>query len=436
MTGSWSTSAEGIRVPAPAIARGAVEPPPSKSLTQRAFAVALLARERVEIDRPLVAEDTDRFLAVLVALGFRVERRGGRVVVEPDGPPPAAATADCGAGGTLLRLLTALATTLPGTTRIDGVPRLRERPVGALVTALRSLGAAIEYLGREGHAPLEVSGGGLAGGRVRLDARQSSQYLSALLLAAQRASGPVEIETRGLVSAPYVELTIEVLRRFGGFVERLGTDLWRVEPRTLRGGAIAIEPDLSAAAYPAAAAAITLGDVLLERVSLATRQGDRRLLALLGQMGARVAESERGVRVAGGRLEALDIDAADIPDQVPTLAAIAPFARGTTRIANVAHLRLKESDRLAAMASELRRVGAEVEELVDGLVVPGVWAESPPPSDPVVVDPHGDHRIAMAMTLVGLRRPGTTIGTPAVVAKSWPGFWESMARLAPGAGTS
>jgi 3-phosphoshikimate 1-carboxyvinyltransferase len=276
---------------------------------------------------------------------------------------------------------------------------------------------------------LRVHGGTLAGGRVRLDAGESSQYLSALLLAGQRAGGPIEIEVARLTSAPYVELTIDAIADFGGVVEQTEPGLWIARPSELRGGTIEIEPDLSAAAYPAAAAALTGGDVLLEGVSLASRQGDRRLLELLATMGARVEQEPAGVRVRGERLMGLDDDLSDIPDQVPTLAALAPFACGTTRIRNVAHLRLKESDRLAAMASELRRAGAEVEELADGLVVPGVWAEREPPSSPVEIDPHGDHRIAMAMALVGLRRPNLALRDPRVVAKSWPGFWAAMTSL-------
>ena len=198
----------------------------------------------------------------------------------------------------------------------------------------------------------------------------------------------------------------------------------------LRGGELEIEPDFSAAAYPAAAAAITGGRVEIDGLSRRSKQGDRRLFELLERDGSVGRSGARdGAAVEGGELVAIDADLSDIPDQVPTVAALAPFARGTTVIRNVAHLRIKESDRLAAMSSELRRAGAEVEELEDGLVIPGVWAELRPPADPVTIDPRADHRIAMAMALVGLRRSNLAIADPGCVAKSYPGFWRDLARI-------
>lgn len=416
-------------VPAGGVARGALRPPGSKSLTQRAYALALLARGETVVRRPLAADDTELALGALERFGCTVTRHGAEVAIHP-GARPSEATIDCGNAGTLFRFLTAIATTIPGRWRLDGTPRLRERPVGPLVTALRALGATIESdTGRDGFAPLAVVGGTLRGGSVRLDASESSQYLSALLIAGQSAAEPLTIEVGALASAPYVELTVALVRRFGGQVERRGEGGWQAWPSELHGARYEVEPDLSAAAYPAAAAALTGGDVWLEGVSLATRQGDRRLLKLLRRMGAAIEPEEGGVRVRGGALAAIDDDLSDIPDQVPTLAALAPFARGTTRISNVAHLRLKESDRLAAMAGELRRAGATVDELPDGLVIPGIWADAPPPTHAVTIDPHDDHRIAMAMALVGLRRANLSIGNPGVVTKSWPEFWTELERL-------
>lgn len=429
MTAASSTSTESAVVPAGAVARGTARLPGSKSVTHRAFVLALLARRELRIDRPLISDDTELALAAIARLGCTVERRPEAVVIRPAEEPASGATLDCGNAGTLLRFLTAATATIPGRWKLDGVPRLRERPVGPLAEALAELGVAIDWEGRTGFVPLVVHGGELPGGRVALDAGESSQYLSALLLAGQRAGGPITIEAPRLASAPYAELTAKMIRRLGGTVERPSERLWRTRPSELEGGQIEVEPDLSAAAYPAAAAALTGGDVLLAGVSLSSLQGDRRFLEVLAAMGATVVEEVDGVRVRGGELAAIEGDLSDIPDQVPTLAALAPFARGTTRITNVAHLRIKESDRLAAMTAELRRVGAEVEELPDGLVIPGVWAAAEPPSVPVPVDPHGDHRIAMAMALVGLRRPNVAIRSPRVVAKSWPGFWETLGSL-------
>jgi len=432
MTGSWSISTDRVVVPAGATIRGALRPPGSKSLTQRAYAAALLARRPLRVAGPQRGDDAERFLLVLEGLGFDVHRGPQAVELTPPRETPLVGRFDCGASGTLLRFLTALLTTVPGEWTVDGTARLRERPMAPLVDALSQLGARVDAVGGDGRAPFRIRGGSLRGGSCRLDAGGSSQFLSALLLAGQAAHEPVEVELEGLVSAPYVDLTIEVLEAFGGRVERRTPEHFSIRPSKLRGGEFTVEPDLSAAAYPAAAAALTGGEVRLEGVRLGSRQGDRRLLVLLEEMGAEVEPDGDALVVTGRGLEAIEVDASDIPDQVPTLAALAPFARGVTRITNVAHLRDKESDRLAAMTKELRRAGADVEELPDGLVVPGGWADAEPPFAPVFVDPHDDHRIAMAMSLVGLRRAVVAIRHPEVVEKSWPGYWEAMAGITEG----
>lgn len=437
MTDWWPLSSEGavdpagvLAVPAGRPAAGRLRPPSSKSLTHRAVALALLARQRTVLARPLAAEDTELFLAALGELGFRCSRAGSGVVIQPPAAFPASAELHCGNAGTMFRFLVAIAATLPGRFRIDGVARLRERPIRPLTDALRQLGVRIDFAAEEGHAPLVVHGGRLSGGRLRLDASASSQYLSALLLAGQRAESPLEIEVPALASAPYVGLTVEMIERFGGRVEAVAANRWIAYPSPLAAGEVEIEADFSAAAYPAAAAALSSGRVFIEGAGRNSRQGDRRFFDLLAAMGAKVDWADGGAAVTGGAaLVAIDADLGDIPDQVPTLAALAPFARGTTRIRNVAHLRIKESDRLAAMTSELRRAGARVEELADGLVIEGIWAESEPPATPVRIDPHGDHRIAMAMALVGLRRPGLGVADPACVGKSYPDFWRDLAVL-------
>lgn len=435
MTGWWWESTEGIEVPAWRLISGRATPPPSKSLTHRCFNAALLAGAPTRVERPLAAEDTELFLGALPVLGCGVERLPAAVTLTPARVPPPGGEIFCGNAGTLFRLLLATLTTLPGTWILDGVARLRERPIRPLTDALQQLGVRIDFDAAQGHAPLVVHGGQLQGGQVRLDASASSQYLSALLLAGQRAGSPLEIAAPELASAPYIGLTLEMIERFGGRVDSAGAHRWVAQPSALGATEVEIEADFSAAAYPAAAAALTGGSVFVQGVAASSRQGDRRLFELLTAMGARVAWQEGGAWVEGGReLVAVDADLGDIPDQVPTLAALAPFARGTTRIRNVAHLRIKESDRLAAMTSELRRAGATVEELADGLVIPGDWAGREPPAAAVRIDPHGDHRIAMAMALVGLRRPNLHIADPGCVGKSYPDFWRDLARLvgAPG----
>jgi 3-phosphoshikimate 1-carboxyvinyltransferase len=429
MTASPSTSSEPRAVASGRVA-GEVTPPPSKSATPRALNLALLAHRPIAIERPLVAEDTELFLTALSALGWRVERADGVARLTP-GRAPASTELGCGNAGTMARFLTASLCTLPGEWRLDGVARLRERPVGPLVEALRELGAKIEYQAAAGFFPLRIAGGTLRGGRVRLQAGQSSQYLSALLMASLRAAQPVEIEVTRLVSAPYVDLTLAAMASFGASGVAAG-GVYRVEPQDFGLDRLRIEGDWSAAAYPAAAAALG-GRVRLRGLDPRSRQGDRAFLELLARMGARILSEADGVEVKSDRpLRAIDADLSALPDQVPTLAALAPFARGTTRIRNVPHLRIKESDRLAAMAEELRRIGAAVEELADGLIIPGVWADSEPPRDPVTVDPRGDHRIAMSLAVAGLRRRGLRIATPQVVGKSYPGFWADFEGLIQG----
>ena len=427
MTGSPSTPLE---IPAGVRASGRVRIPPSKSVTHRYLNLALLARQPLRIERPLFAEDTRLFLAALGRLGLRVEEGLGEVRLEPADPPSGEVEVFCGNAGTMLRFLVASLAAVPGRFRLDGVPRLRERPVGPLVEALRRLGARIEYLGRPGFVPLAIAGGTLGGGATSLDAGESSQYLSALLMAALRAPAEVTVEVGALTSEPYVEVTLAAAAAFGGRIERLGERAYKVWPSPLQADRVRVEGDASAACYPAAAAALTGGAVTLAGLSPDSRQGDRRFLDLLAGMGAEVGWSggELAVRGAGG-LRAVEADLAGMPDQVPTLAALAPFARGTTRIFNVAHLRIKESDRLEAMATELRRLGAMVEEGPDSLTIPGLWADREPPGDAVTVEPRGDHRIAMSLALAGLRRPGVSIASPGVVAKSYPDFWRDFDEL-------
>ena len=416
-------------VPADRSAFGSLRPPPSKSITQRYLNLALLAATPCEVHRPLLADDTEAYLAGLEAMGCGVERRRGGVRISPP-ETPGEAVIDCRAGGTMLRFLTAAACVVPGAWTLDGTARLRQRPLTPLITALRALGGRIECLGTEGHAPLRILGDGLDGGRVALDAGESSQYLSALLMAATRARSEVEISVEYLTSAPYVDLTVAALADFGVEVERPATDLHRVRPTRIAGVELAVEADASSACYGGAAAALTGGRVAILGLRRESRQGDLRFFELLRRMGAEVGWEGSRLAVAGrGSLTALSADLSAMPDQVPTLAALAPFADGTTTITGVPHLRLKESDRLSAMTVELRRLGATVEERPDGLEIEGVWAHQAPPRDPVTVESHDDHRIAMSLAVAGLRRGGVSVAEPGVVAKSFPSFWRDLERL-------
>ena len=426
-------------IPAGRIATGSIRVPGSKSITQRYFTLSLLGRRALTIHGPLLSEDTHFFLAAMETLGFgvRIEEgsaAGVTVHLEPpqdepaSGGPPKEGEIWCGAGGTMLRFMTAALSAVPGVWTLDGISRLRERPVAPLISALRQLGARIDCLDQEGHAPMRIHGGSLNGGACTLDAGASSQYLSALLMAGLVTPEPTRVTVSSLTSEPYVHLTLDAIHELGGEVQQDGAE-YRIRRARPTGETVTVEADFSSVAYPAAAAALTGGQVLVRDVRETSRQGDRGFVDVLARMGAEVEWTEAGLRIRGGELNAIEADLESMPDQVPTLAALAPFARGTTRIVNVPNLRLKESDRLAAMTQELQRVGAEVEELEDGLVIPGVWADQTPPSLPVTVHTHGDHRIAMAMALVGLRRQGISLAEPTVVAKSYPEFWRDFEEL-------
>jgi 3-phosphoshikimate 1-carboxyvinyltransferase len=330
----------------------------------------------------------------------------------------------------MLRFMTAAACVVPGCWTLDGSARLRARPLAPLIAALRALGGSVECLETEGHAPLRVTGAGLKGGRVTLDAGDSSQYLSALLVAASRARAELEVQVERLTSAPYVELTVAALAEFGVEVERPASDRYRLRPASMNGAEVEVEADASAACYAGAAAALTGGRVTIRGLRRDSRQGDLGFFELLRRMGAEVSWEGNHLEVAGhGGLAAVTADLSATPDQVPTLAALAPFAEGTTRITGVPHLRLKESDRLWAMSVELQRLGATVVERPDGLEIAGVWARQRPPGEAVEVASHDDHRIAMSLAVAGLRRPGVSVAEPQVVAKSYPAFWRDLERL-------
>jgi 3-phosphoshikimate 1-carboxyvinyltransferase len=420
---------------------GETHPPGSKSGTNRAINLAILsargsahaAPSGVTLRGALISEDTELFLDVARGFGLEVEVQGTTVRIAP-GRPSAAGRFFCGNGGTMTRFLIATASVIPGDWMIDGTPRLRERTVAPLVDALRRLGARIDYLERDGFVPLRVRGGfePRAGeGATTLDAGVSSQFLSALLMAGQVAPRPWRIELSALTSAPYVDLTVEALVHFGGRCRRTATG-FDVEPSPLRGGDVDVEVDFSAACYAAAGAALTGGPVVVRGAREGSRQGDRRFFDLLREAGAEVAfrtGAEPAVRVAGLATRGLVVDAGDIPDQVPTLAVLGPFLAGGLTVHNAAHLRIKESDRLAAMVEMLTRAGAVARETADGLRVEGSWAGGRPPEEEVTIDAKGDHRIAMSAAVLGLRRPGLRLDDPGVVVKSYPDFWRDWSAI-------
>ena len=359
-----------------------------------------------------------------------MEREGETMVVSGTGGlfPPSSGikTIFLGNSGTSCRLLLSIAALARGDYFLTGSPRLHTRPIGELVQALDKLGAGTLRPAPNGCPPVTLKARGLKGGKVAISGRQSSQFISSLLLAAPYAEQDVEIEVLGeMVSEPYIDLTIGIMERFGVSVVREGSRYFSVTAgKGYQAGPLTIEGDISNASYFWAAAAVTEGSVTITDLNPDTRQGDLAILEVLEAMGCRVEKGPDWVTVQGAPLQGIDLDMSSIPDQVPTVAALAMLAKGRTVIRNVPHLRLKESDRIAAVANEWNRLGGRVDELPDGLVIQGglklTGAE---------VDPHDDHRLAMSLAVIGLRVPGIRIRQAECVNKSFPLFWDSWDRL-------
>ena len=412
-------------------AAGTVRLPGSKSISNRVLLLAALAKGDTEVRGLLDAEDTQVMRDALDSLGIVFSDGLPFMVKGVEGKIPARkAELFLGNAGTALRPLTAVLALSGGEYRLSGVPRMHERPIADLVEALRAAGARIDYLGKEGFPPLAVHAGKISipkGLKVRGDV--SSQYLSALLMALPLAGGgTVEVEG-GLISKPYVEITLNLMRRFGVEVKRDGWRSFQVPGSSyLSPGAIAVEGDASSASYFLAAGAIGGGPVRVEGIGRGSIQGDVRFTEVLERMGARVALEDEAIEVAGGdgRLRAIDMDVNHIPDAAMTAAVMTLFADGPCAIRNIGSWRVKETDRIAAMAAELRKFGARVEEGADFLRV------VPPPAlkEGVEVKTYDDHRMAMSFSLAALGGVSVTIDDPGCVAKTFPDYFDAFARIA------
>jgi len=407
-----------------------IRPPGSKSITNRALICAALAEGDSTLSGALDSEDTRVMIDALRLLGLAAEHDRASATVRMRGCAGRLPARDVNLfvanSGTTLRFLTALVTLGQGTFRLDGTPRMRERPVQDLLDALGQLGVdATTELGT-GCPPVVVRAAGLPGGPATVAGSISSQYLSGLLMAAPYATRPVELHVQGaLVSAPYVKMTLSVMSAFG--VTVAAEDLSRfVIPigRPYQGRTYAVEPDASAASYFFAAAAVTGGRVAVEGLSRTSLQGDVAFCECLRQMGCDVQYGPDAIAVARqGRLRGIEANMNAISDTVQTLAAVALFAEGPTTITGVAHNRHKETDRIRALANELRKLGARVEERSDGLrIVPGRLRAAE-------IDTYDDHRMAMSLALVGLALPGVVIRNPACTSKTYPGFFADLAGL-------
>ena len=404
-----------------------VSVPGSKSLTQRALIVAALAEGNSFIRHALIAEDTLHLISGLQAIGAGIESADGGYQVSGNAGvlKNNGKKIFLGYNGTALRFLTAIVCLGRGKYVLTGEKRLCERPVGALVGALQGMGVNISC--RNNCPPVEIMASGLTGGKIALKDIESSQYVSALLLCAPYTAKGIELTLQGnIVSAPYIDLTISVMKEFGANISETGENQYSVNTgNRYSGREYFVEGDASSASYFFLAAALLKKGIRVSGISRQSKQGDIRLLDIFEELGCKVLAGVDWVEVAGNDLTCGDFvfDLNDMPDMVPTLAVLAAFRKGQTTITNVAHLRIKESNRLAAMVTELNRIGIEAVELPDGLIING--------GKPVAarIKTYNDHRIAMSFAIAGLTVPGIEISDKKCVDKSFPDFWKELKKI-------
>jgi 3-phosphoshikimate 1-carboxyvinyltransferase len=406
-------------------AAGTVRLPGSKSISNRVLLLAALAAGDTELHGLLDADDTRVMREALSNLGVRFSHN--KVTGVGGVFPVKKAELFLGNAGTAFRPLTAALAFSGGEYRLSGVPRMHERPIGDLVDALRGIGARIDYLGTKGYPPLAVHPGRISAANVKVRGDVSSQFLTALLMALPLLNKKSRIEVQGeLISKPYVEITLNVMRRFGVEVGRTGWRYFDVPAAGYRSpGSAFVEGDASSASYFLAAGAIGGGPVRVEGVGRESIQGDVRFIEVLERMGATVSSGDDFIEVKGSaKLRSIDMDMNHIPDAAMTAAVLALFAEGRSTLRNIASWRVKETDRLAAMATELRKLGAQVEEGSDFLKI------TPGPLKPgVAIDTYDDHRMAMSFSLVALGGVPVRINNPSCVAKTFPGFFDLFERI-------
>jgi 3-phosphoshikimate 1-carboxyvinyltransferase len=402
-----------------------VKMPGSTSITHRALIAAGLARGVSRLKNVLICEDSRYTVNGLRELGIQITLKGDDAQILGAGGRfsnfDRTKEIFLGNSGTSFRLLLSTVALSRGEYILSGTPRMQKRPIGGLVSALSRMGVEASCPEKKGYPPVRIQSRGIAGGKVTIPGNQSSQFVSSLLLAGPYAKNAMEIEVNGqVVSRPYVDLTIEVMAHFGVSVIREDYHYYKIPlDQKYRSCRFSVEGDVSSASYFWAAAAVTGGTVTTQNIHpQTTHQGDIRFLDILEKMGCHVQCETTHVTVSGGPLCGIDVDMNTVPDMVPTLAAIALFAKGRTAIRNVPHLRHKESDRLKAVAMEWGRLGGNIHERPDGLIIQGDRK-----LHGTKVNTHDDHRLAMALAVVGLNVPGLIIENKGCVNKSFPRFW-------------
>ncbi|OIN95475.1 MAG: 3-phosphoshikimate 1-carboxyvinyltransferase [Deltaproteobacteria bacterium CG1_02_45_11] len=409
------------------IVNNMVTVPGSKSYTHRVLITAALSDGICTIENCLKSEDTALTQNALKQMGVRIEEHNHQLQVygtkgelQPSGDP-----VFLGNSGTSMRLLTSVAALAKGTYTLTGTSRMKQRPIQDLLDGLNQIGVLARCINNNDCPPVEIQGGTIKGGRISLNCNNSSQYLSSLLLIAPCTQEGLEITvTHGPVSKPYVDMTIDIMARFGITVTRDEYTRFQIAgSQAYRAGSYMVEPDCSQAGYFWAAAAITGATVTVQGITKNTRQGDIRFTKILEAMGCKVAHQKDGIAVTGDKLSAIEVDMADMPDLVPTLSVVAAFAQGATVIRNVAHLKAKESDRLGSVVTELKKMGIQATATDSDMIIQGGRPAG------AVINTYNDHRIAMSFALAGLVVPGVIISDEKCVGKSFPDFWKVFGGL-------
>ncbi|MFT4820090.1 MAG: 3-phosphoshikimate 1-carboxyvinyltransferase [Candidatus Azotimanducaceae bacterium] len=412
---------------------GEVNLPGSKSLSNRALLLAALATGDTHLQNLLRSEDTARMLDALVLLKIDIDLQNDLTDCTVHGVGQLFSPVDnslftLGNAGTAIRPLTSILSLCQGHFVVDGDQYMRERPIDHLVDALRQLGAEIEYLGKPGCPPIGLQGGHVKGGRVRIKGNISSQYLTALLMSLPLAQQDSVIDVIGeQVSKPYLDITLDIMRQFGVAASHDNYQRFHIKGRQQyqSPGQYLVEGDASSASYFFAAAAIKGGTIRVNGLGRNSVQGDIAFLDVIEQMGARVNRQDTWIEVSAGTLQAIDLDLNHIPDAAMTVAMLALFANGTSRIRNIYNWRVKETDRMTAMATELRKLGAEIQTGDDYMVI-----KPPTKILPASIDTYGDHRMAMCFSLAALGPSPVTINDPDCVAKTFPDYFEAFAAVA------
>ena len=401
--------------------------PGSKSYTHRILIAAALSDGICSIQNSLKSEDTLLTLNALRPLGVKIDENSDRLIVHGSRGVLKSVSDPVflGNSGTSMRLLTAVASIGDGMYILTGTKRMQERPIQDLVDGLQQIGVFARPVNSNGCPPVRVKGGKIKGGKIALKCGRSSQYLSALLLIAPYTEEGLDITViEGPVSRPYLDMTVDVMGNLGVVVDRDQYHNFKIKGGQIyRAGSYLVEPDCSQAGYFWAAAAITGAEIKVKGTSKSSHQGDVRFTEVLETMGCKILTENDGIKVAGGSLSAIEVDMADMPDMVPTLAVVAAFAKGTTLIKNVAHLKAKESDRLGSVVNELLKLGIKASCNDTGMIIEG---GNPRGAE---IDTYGDHRIAMSFALAGLKIPGIVIRDEKCVEKSFPNFWEVFTGL-------